>query len=244
CRQADVLTAGDEVVLETRHFHESDGTTTSGRPKESAEDYRYFPEPDLAPVEPTEELIEEIRATLPELPWVRRARVQADWGVSDEEMRDLVNAGALDLILATVDAGAPAAEARSWWVSYLTQQSNKRGVALTELEISPVQLARVIELVAEGKLTNKLGRQVVDAVLDGEGEPDQIVADKGLEVVRDDSALQKAVDDALAAQPDIAEKIRSGKVQAAGAIVGAVMKATRGQADPARVKELVIAACN
>ena len=244
CRQADVLTAGDEVVLETRHFHESDGTTTSGRPKESAEDYRYFPEPDLAPVEPTEELIEEIRATLPELPWVRRARVQADWGVSDEEMRDLVNAGALDLILATVDAGAPAAEARSWWVSYLTQQSNKRGVALTELEISPVQLARVIELVADGKLTNKLGRQVVDAVLDGEGEPDQIVADKGLEVVRDDSALQKAVDDALAAQPDIAEKIRSGKVQAAGAIVGAVMKATRGQADPARVKELVIAACN
>ena len=244
CRQADVLAAGDEVVLETRHFHESDGTTTAGRPKESAEDYRYFPEPDLAPVEPTEELIEGIRSTLPELPWVRRARVQADWGVSDEEMRDLVNAGALDLILATVDAGAPATEARSWWVSYLTQQSNKRGVALTELAISPGQVARVIELVAEGKLTNKLARQVVDAVLDGEGEPDQIVADKGLEVVRDDSALQKAVDDALAAQPDIAEKIRSGKVQAAGAIVGAVMKATRGQADPARVKELVIAACN
>ena len=244
CRQADVLTEGGEVVLETRHFQEGDGTTTSGRPKESAEDYRYFPEPDLAPVEPTEELIEEIRAALPELPWVRRARVQADWGVSDEEMRDLINAGALDLILATVDAGASPTEARSWWVSYLSQQANKRGVELTELAITPTQVSRVIELVAEGKLTNKLARQVVDAVLDGEGEPDQVVADKGLEVVRDDSALQKAVDDALAAQPDIAEKIRSGKVQAAGAIVGAVMKATRGQADPARVKELVIAACS
>ena len=243
CRQADVLTEGGEVVSETRHFQEGDGTTTSGRPKESAEDYRYFPEPDLAPVEPTEELIEEIRAALPELPWVRRARVQADWGVSDEEMRDLINAGALDLILATVDAGASPTEARSWWVSYLSQQANKRGVELTELAITPTQVSRVIELVAEGKLTNKLARQVVDAVLDGEGEPDQVVADKGLEVVRDDSALQKAVDDALAAQPDIAEKIRSGKVQAAGAIVGAVMKATRGQADPARVKELVIAAC-
>ena len=244
CRQADVLAEGGEVVLETRHFPEGDGTTTAGRPKESAEDYRYFPEPDLAPVEPSADLVEEIRATLPELPWVRRARVQEQWGVSDEEMRDLVNAGALDLILATVDAGATPAEARSWWVSYLTQQANKREVELDALSITPAQVARVIELVAEGKLTNKLGRQVVDAVLDGEGEPDQVVADKSLEVVRDDSALQKAVDDALAAQPDIAEKIRSGKVQAAGAIVGAVMKATRGQADPARVKELVITACS
>ena len=244
CRQADVLTEGGEVVLETRHFQEGDGTTTAGRPKESAEDYRYFPEPDLAPVEPSEELVEQIQATLPELPWVRRARVQAEWGVSDEEMRDLVNAGALDLILATVDAGAAPAEARSWWVSYLSQQANKRGVDLSALAITPAQVSRVIELVSEGKLTNKLGRQVVDAVLDGEGEPDQIVADKGLEVVRDDSALQTAVDEALAAQPDIADKIRSGKVQAAGAIVGAVMKATRGQADPARVKELVIAACS
>ncbi len=244
CRQANVLSEGGEVVLETRHFHEGDGTTTAGRPKESAEDYRYFPEPDLAPVEPSSELIEQIRATLPELPWVRRARVQKEWGVSDEEMRDLVNAGALDLILATVDAGASPTEARSWWVSYLTQQANKREVELDALSITPAQVTRVIELVAEGKLTNKLARQVVDAVLDGEGEPDQIVADKGLEVVRDDSALQKAVDDALAAQPDIADKIRSGKVQAAGAIVGAVMKSTRGQADPARVKELVIAACS
>ena len=244
CRQADILAEGGEVVLETRHFHEGDGSTTAGRPKESAEDYRYFPDPDLAPVEPTVELVEEIRATLPELPWVRRARVQQQWGVSDEEMRDLVNAGALDLILATVDAGATPTEARSWWVSYLTQQANKRGVELDALSITPAQVARVIELVTEGKLTNKLARQVVDAVVDGEGEPDEVVAAKGLEVVRDDSALQKAVDDALAAQPDIADKIRSGKVQAAGAIVGAVMKATRGQADPARVKELVIAACS
>ncbi len=102
----------------------------------------------------------------------------------------------------------------------------------------------IIGLVDEGKLTTKLAQQVATAVLDGEGEPAQIVADRGLEVVRDDSALQKAVDDALAANPpDIAEKIRGGKVQAAGKIVGDVMKATRGQADPARVKELVLAAC-
>ncbi|ANI92722.1 Asp-tRNA(Asn)/Glu-tRNA(Gln) amidotransferase subunit GatB [Dietzia timorensis] len=243
CRQAAVLEAGGEIALETRHYQEDDGTTSAGRPKESAEDYRYFPEPDLAPVEPSEELIESIRATLPELPWVRRARVQAEWGVSAEEMRDLVNAGALDLIIGTVDEGAKPADARSWWVAYLSQQANAREVELSGLQITPTQVARVIELVGEGKLTNKLARQVVDGVLDGEGEPDQIVADRGLEVVRDDSALQKAVDEALEAQPDVVAKIKDGKVQAAGAIVGAVMKATRGQADPARVKELVLASC-
>ncbi|KSZ59339.1 glutamyl-tRNA amidotransferase [Rhodococcus pyridinivorans KG-16] len=243
-RQAAVLVSGGEVIQETRHFQEADGTTSPGRRKETAEDYRYFPEPDLEPIAPDAAWVEELRATLPELPWLRRARIQADWGVSDEEMRDLVNAGALDLVIATTEAGAPASEARSWWVAYLAQQANTRGVELAELPIKPEQVARVIALVADGKLTNKLARQVVDGVLAGEGEPDEVVAARGLEVVRDDSALQAAVDAALAANPDIADKIRSGKVQAAGKIVGDVMKATRGQADPARVKELVIAACS
>ncbi|WP_213930389.1 Asp-tRNA(Asn)/Glu-tRNA(Gln) amidotransferase subunit GatB [Rhodococcus sp. B50] len=243
-RQAAVLVSGGEVIQETRHFQEADGTTSPGRRKETAEDYRYFPEPDLEPIAPDAAWVEELRATLPELPWLRRARIQAEWGVSDEEMRDLVNAGALELVIATTEAGAPASEARSWWVAYLAQQANTRGVELAELPITPEQLARVIALVAEGKLTNKLARQVVDGVLAGEGGPDEVVAARGLEVVRDDSALQAAVDAALAANPDIADKIRAGKVQAAGKIVGDVMKATRGQADPARVKELVIAACS
>jgi aspartyl-tRNA(Asn)/glutamyl-tRNA(Gln) amidotransferase subunit B len=105
-------------------------------------------------------------------------------------------------------------------------------------------VARVIELVASGDLSNKLARQVVDGVLAGEGEPDEVVAARGLAVVSDDTALLAAVDAALAAQPDIAEKIRGGKVQAAGAIVGAVMKATKGQADAKRVRELVIERCS
>ncbi len=243
-RQAAVLGAGGEVVQETRHFHEADGTTSSGRPKETAEDYRYFPDPDLEPVAPDADWIEQLRATLPELPWVRRARIQADWGMSDEQMRDLVNAGALDLIIATVDAGADSDAARSWWVSYLTQQANAREQELADLPITPAQLAAVIALVGEGKLTNKLARQVVDGVLAGEGEPAEVMAARGLEVVRDDSALQTAVDEALAANPDVVESIKAGKVQAAGKIVGDVMKATRGQADPARVKDLVLAACS
>ncbi|ALG85416.1 Asp-tRNA(Asn)/Glu-tRNA(Gln) amidotransferase subunit GatB [Gordonia phthalatica] len=242
-RQAAVLAAGGEIIQETRHFHEADGTTSAGRRKETAEDYRYFPEPDLPPVIATPEWVYSLRATLPELPWVRRARIQEQWGVSDEVMRDLVNVGAVDLIIETAEAGASADAARSWWVSFLAQQANTRDVELAELAITPKQVAEVIGMVDEGKLTNKLAQQVVVGVLDGEGEPAQVVADRGLEVVRDDSALQKAVDDALAANPDIADKIRGGKVQAAGKIVGDVMKATRGQADPARVKELVLAAC-
>ncbi|MGH3698578.1 MAG: Asp-tRNA(Asn)/Glu-tRNA(Gln) amidotransferase subunit GatB, partial [Pseudonocardiaceae bacterium] len=239
CRQAAVLTGGGEIVQETRHFDEAGGTTSPGRRKETSEDYRYFPEPDLVPITPSDEWVQRLRSTLPELPWQRQARVQAEWGLSDLELRDLVNAGALELIVATVDAGAPAAEARSWWVSYLSQQANSRGVELAELPITPEQLAQVITLVGAGTLTNTLARQVVDGILAGEGGPDEIVAARGLAVVSDDSALTVAVEQALAAQPDIAAKIRGGKIAAAGAIVGAVMKATGGQADAQRVRELV-----
>ncbi|MGH3790679.1 MAG: Asp-tRNA(Asn)/Glu-tRNA(Gln) amidotransferase subunit GatB, partial [Pseudonocardiaceae bacterium] len=241
CRQAAVLTGGGEIVQETRHFDEAGGTTSPGRRKETSEDYRYFPEPDLVPITPSDEWVQRLRSTLPELPWQRQARVQAEWGLSDLELRDLVNAGALELIVATVDAGAPAAEARSWWVSYLSQQANSRGVELAELPITPEQLAQVITLVGAGTLTNTLARQVVDGILAGEGGPDEIVAARGLAVVSDDSALTVAVEQALAAQPDIAAKIRGGKIAAAGAIVGAVMKATGGQADAQRVRELVLA---
>jgi aspartyl-tRNA(Asn)/glutamyl-tRNA(Gln) amidotransferase subunit B len=243
CRQAAVLVSGGEIVQETRHFDETTASTSPGRRKETSEDYRYFPEPDLVPIAPSDERVARLRATLPELPRQRRARAQAEWGLSDLELRDLVNAGALDLIAATVDAGAPAAEARPWWVMYLSQQANSRGVELTDLPITPGQVARVIALVDEGALTNTLARQVVDGVLAQEGEPDEIVAARGLAVVSDDSALTAAVEQALAAQPDIADKIRGGKVAAAGAIVGAVMKATGGQANAQRVRELVLARC-
>ncbi len=239
-RQAGVLAAGGTVTQETRHFQEADGTTSPGRPKETAEDYRYFPEPDLVPVAPSREWVEELRKTLPELPWERRKRIQQEWNLTDEELRDLFNTGAVDLVAATVEAGAKPGEARSWWVQYLTQQANARGVELSELPITPAQVARVIELVNSGELTNKLAREVVQGVLAGEGEPDEVVEQRGLKVVSDDSALIAAVDEALAAQPDVADKIRGGKVQAAGAIVGAVMKATKGQADAKRVRELVL----
>ncbi|MGW6936581.1 Asp-tRNA(Asn)/Glu-tRNA(Gln) amidotransferase subunit GatB [Lentzea sp. NPDC054927] len=243
-RQAAVLANGGEVTQETRHFDESSGSTSPGRKKETAEDYRYFPEPDLVPIAPSREWVEELRLTLPELPWERRARIKEEWKLTDEVLRDLVNANALDVIIATVEAGAKPDEARSWWVSYLAQQANSKGIEVTDLAITPAQVAKVIELVNAGTLTNKLAREVVNGVLEGEGSPEVVIEKRGLKVVSDDSALEKAVDEALAAQPDVAQKIRDGKVQAAGAIVGAVMKATKGQADAARVREIVLQRCS
>jgi aspartyl-tRNA(Asn)/glutamyl-tRNA(Gln) amidotransferase subunit B len=239
-RQAAVLAAGGTIRQETRHFQEADGSTSAGRIKETQEDYRYFPEPDLVPIAPARDWVAEIKANLPERPWERRARIQADWKLSDLELRDLVNAGALDLIEATVAAGAPSDDARSWWVAYLSQKANELEISLPELAITPAQLAKVIALIVNGDLTKGLARQVVDGVLAGEGEPEQVIEARGLKVVSDDSALYAAVDAALASDPSVSAKIKEGKLAAAGAIVGAVMRATKGQADAKRVRELVL----
>lgn len=238
-RQAAAIENGEVIVQETRHYQETDGTTSKGRPKETSEDYRYFNDPDLPPVIAPKEWVEEIRATLPELPWVRRARIQQEWKLPDAEMRDLVNAGALELIIATVEEGSTPDEARAWWVNYLAAKAKEAEADLDALAITPEQVARVIALVKEGKLTTKLGRQAVDGVLAGEGDVDEVVAQRGLEVVRDDGAIEAAVDEALAANPDIVEKYRAGNTKVTGAIVGAVMKATRGKADPAQVNKLI-----
>lgn len=239
-RQAAVLASGGRVIQETRHFHEDTGRSTSGRSKEQAEDYRYFPEPDLVPVAPSREWVEELRATLPEPPSVKRARLRAEWGVSDHDFQTLINAGALLLVEETIAAGVDQAAARKWWSGELTRIANDRGLELDSLGVTPDDIKRVEELLAEGSLNDKLARQVFDGVIAGEGTVDEIVASRGLGVVSDDSALLTAIDAALAEQPDVAEKIKGGKVQAAGAIVGAVMKATRGQADAAKVRSLLL----
>lgn len=239
-RQAAVLSDGSTIVQETRHWHEDTGETTAGRVKEEAEDYRYFPEPDLVPVAPSREWVEELRATLPEVPSARRARLQAEWGFTDLEMRDVVNAGAVALVEATVAAGTDAPGAKKWWLGEVARVANERGVALEDAGITPAEIARVHELIGAGSLNDKLARQVVEGVLAGEGSPDDVVAARGLAVVSDDGALGAAVDDAIAAMPDVAQRIRGGNLGAVGALIGAVMKATRGQADAGRARELII----
>jgi len=235
-----VLAEGRRIKQETRHFHEDTGVTTAGRSKEEAQDYRYFPEPDLVPVAPSRDWVEEIRSSLPELPSARRGRLIAAWALSELEFEALRNAGALDAVEATVAAGSSPADARKWWLGELARRANDAGIEVSSLPITPAQVARVAELVAAGTLNDQLARQVIEGVLDEEGTPDEVVAARGLAVVSDDSALLAEVDAAIAANPEVAAKIRDGKVAAAGALVGAVMKATRGQADATRVRELVL----
>jgi aspartyl-tRNA(Asn)/glutamyl-tRNA(Gln) amidotransferase subunit B len=242
-RQASVLDAGGRIVQETRHFHEDTGVSTSGRSKEEATDYRYFPEPDLVPLAPDAAWVEELRAALPEPPSARRARLQVDWGLTSHDMDSIANAGALDLIEATVAAGASSEAARKWWLGELARRANETGAELDALPITAAQVAGVQALVDAGKINDKLARQVLEGVLAGEGDPETVVAARGLGVVSDTGALGAAVDEAIAANPDIAQKIREGKVAAAGALVGAVMKTTKGQADANVVRTLILSKC-
>lgn len=239
-RQGEVLASGGRVHQETRHWHEDDGSTSPGRSKEQAEDYRYFPEPDLVPVAPAPEWVEELRLTLPEPPAQRRRRLVAEWGFTELEMRDVLGTGSLDLIAEAVDAGAAPGAARKWWSGELARRANAAGVELEDVGITPGQVAELQGLIEAGTINDKLARQVIDGVLAGEGSPSEVVEARGLAVVSDDGALTAAVDAAIAANPDVAQRIRDGKVQAAGALIGAVMKAMRGQADAARVRELIL----
>ena len=243
-RQAAILAAGGSITQETRHWHEDRGATSSGRPKSDADDYRYFPEPDLVPVQPSHELIETIRATLPENPADRRKRLAGDWGFSELEFRDVVNGGLLDVIEETVAAGAKPQAARKWWSGELTRIANADDKDVSDLAITPAQVAELANLVEEGKINDRIGREVLASVLAGEGSPAEIVSAKGLEIVSDDTALLAAIDEALAKQPDVIDAIREGRLQAAGAVIGAVMKAMQGQADAARVRELLIQRAN
>jgi aspartyl-tRNA(Asn)/glutamyl-tRNA(Gln) amidotransferase subunit B len=240
-RQASVLDAGGRIMQETRHFSEDTGDTRPGRSKETATDYRYFPEPDLVPLAPDADWIEELRAALPEPPRARRDRQRAEWGLTELDMQAIVNAGAVDLISATVTAGASAEAARKWWLGELARRANEAGIDLAAVGVTPEQVAELQGLVDAGKLNDKLARVVLEGVIAGEGSPTQVTSARGLGVMSDTGALTAAVDEAIAANPDVAAKIRDGKVAAAGALVGAVMKSTGGQADAKTVRELILA---
>ncbi len=238
-RHANRLESGEKIVQETRHFLEESGETRPGRSKEQAEDYRYFPEPDLVPVAPDAKWIEELRALLPEKPADRRKRLQTAWAVPDKEMNAMVNAELLDTVEQTVALGADPTKARSWWLGEISRIANDKAVSPTDL-ITVNDVAQIIELISKGELTDKLARQVVEGVIAKEGSPSEVIAKRGLKVVSDDSQLMKAIEEAIAAAPDTAEKVRGGNIPAAGALIGAVMKLTGGQADAAKVRELLL----
>jgi aspartyl-tRNA(Asn)/glutamyl-tRNA(Gln) amidotransferase subunit B len=238
-RHANRLESGEKIVQETRHFLEESGETRPGRSKEQAEDYRYFPEPDLVPVVPDAKWIEELRKLLPEKPADRRKRLQTAWAVPDKEMNAMVNAELLDTVEQTVLLGADPTKARSWWLGEISRIANDKAVSPTDL-MSVNDVAQIIELISKGELTDKLARQVVEGVIAKEGSPSEVIAKRGLKVVSDDSQLMKAIEEAIAAAPETAEKVRGGNIPAAGALIGAVMKLTGGQADAAKVRELLL----
>jgi aspartyl-tRNA(Asn)/glutamyl-tRNA(Gln) amidotransferase subunit B len=208
-RHAAVLNSGASILQETRHWHEDTGVTTSGRVKSDADDYRYFPEPDLVPVAPTRERVEELRATMPEPPDVRRRRLQNDWGYSDMEMRDVMNAGAVMLIEESVAAGATPAGARKWWMGELARRASAEARDLADFGVTPAHIAELDAMVGAGRLNDSMARQVLDAVLAGEGSPVAVADARGLQLVSDDGALSAAVDTVIAANPEAdAAKVR------------------------------------
>jgi aspartyl-tRNA(Asn)/glutamyl-tRNA(Gln) amidotransferase subunit B len=227
------------VVQETRHFDESGGTTRAGRRKETAEDYRYFPEPDLVPLAPPADQVEQLREGLPEPPSVRRARFAEANGFTATDIEQMTNAGILDLVEATIAAGASPTKAKGWWLGYLVGRANDLSVDVADLAMGPAQVVRISELEDDGSLTNKLARQVVDAVLAGEGDVDAVIEAHGWKVAGEDE-LAAAVDAAISGMADAAQKVRDGNLGAVGPLVGAVMKATGGSADAKRARELIL----
>lgn len=238
-RQAALLDAGTAIIQETRHWHEDTGTTSPGRPKSDADDYRYFPEPDLLPIRPSRALVDQLRAALPEPPAVERRRLKAEWGFSDVDFQSVVNAGLLVEVRETIEAGAGPQSARKWWMGELSRTANELNVEPASL-VTPAQVAELQVAVDAGIINDTLARRALAGLIANEGTVAEIIQARGLTVVSDDGALIAAIDAALAQHPTVLETIAGGKVEAAGAIIGAVMKAMGGKADAARVRELVI----
>jgi len=239
-RQAKVLDAGVAITQETRHWDEEARSTRSGRPKSDADDYRYFPDPDLVPVVTDEAWIERLRAELPENPLQRRHRLRQQWPYSETEFRDVVAAGLLDEIEATVSAGATPEAARKWWMGEIARIANEKGIAPEALGVTPADVVELESLIADKTINDKIARQVVGHIAEGEGRPSEVVQARSLAVVSDEGALTTAVEDAMAANPDVVERIKGGHMKAVGALIGPVMKATKGQADAGRVREIIL----
>jgi aspartyl-tRNA(Asn)/glutamyl-tRNA(Gln) amidotransferase subunit B len=166
--------------------------------------------------------------------------LQEAWAVPDKEMSAMINADVLDIVEATVLLGSDPTKARSWWLGEISRIANDKDIAIADLAITPQDVAEIVALVNAGELTDKLARQVVEGVIAGEGKPSEVVAKRGIKVVNDDGALMAAIEKVCAEQAETAEKVRNGHLPAAGALIGAVMKETKGQADAARVRELLL----
>jgi aspartyl-tRNA(Asn)/glutamyl-tRNA(Gln) amidotransferase subunit B len=240
-RQRRALDGGEELVQETRHFDEKTGTTSSLRTKEFAFDYRYFPEPDLVPFEPSQDWVDEIAGTMPELPADRRSRFASEFGLgaTDIEILTASKATADWFEDAALAYGGDAKRIVNWIIADLYGLLNEAGIELAQCKISPPQLAGLVRLIDSGAISGKQAKLVLGEMFDSGGDPAAIAEAKGLRQESDASAIETAVDEVIAAHPEAAEKVRAGQTNTIGFLVGQVMRSTKGQANPALVNELL-----
>ncbi len=239
-RQAAALDAGETLIQETRHWSEDEGRTISMRSKEEAFDYRYFPEPDLPPLEPAGGWIEELRSRLPELPAARRERYEADLSIRPEEARIIAGDGVwAGFFEGTVALGADAKAAANWLTQDLAGQLNEAKLELADAPVTPAHLADLIRLVADGTISGTGAKQVLAEVVGAGGDVETIVKEQGLEQVSDTGELGAIIDRVIAENPGPVEQFRGGKDGVIGFLVGAVMKASGGSANPKVVQDLL-----
>jgi len=239
-RQAAVLREGGKVEQETRLWDAAAGRTVSMRSKEEAHDYRYFPEPDLPPLEVSLAWIEEIRRDLPELPDARRRRFATQYGLPDYDAAILTQSRTLgDYYEATAAASGSPKMASNWIMGELTRKMNELGVAIDAVDISPEALAGLIRLVDSGTITGPIAKDVFEKMYGTGRSAESIVAAEGLASINDDAALEAAVREAIARNETAVAQYRAGKQQTFGFLVGQVMKATKGKANPATVNALM-----
>ena len=237
-RQEEVLEDGGHVVQETRTFDPARGITLSMRSKENAHDYRYMPEPDLPPIVTSEETIEKYRSELPELPDARRARLEKEYGLSDYDAGIITSSRAMaEYFDAVVATGADPKLAANWIMGDLAKNLNEDGIDITKSPVSAERLGKMIGLIMKDTISGKIAKKVFKEMWTNEDEPEKIVKDKGLVQITDTGAIEAAVDAAIAANPKAVEEYKGGKKKAIGALVGQVMKATRGKANPQMLAE-------
>ncbi len=239
-RQEEVLTGGGEVVQETRHWDADANVTTPLRTKEYAFDYRYFPEPDLVPLEPDQAFIDEVRAGLPELPVERRRRFREEYELPVHDTVILTSSKAMgDFFEAVVEEGADPKVASNWMMGELSAFLNARNIEIDEVLITPDQLAAMIGLLDKGVISGKIAKSVFEEMLESGKDPDAIVEERGITQISDEEELARLIDEAIEENPASVDDFRKGKEKALGFLVGQVMRKTRGRANPQMVNELL-----
>lgn len=239
-RQAELLEDGGKVVQETRTWDEKEGVTKSMRTKEEANDYRYFPEPDLVPFTVSDEYIENIRKSLPELPDTRKERYMKEFGLSSEDAVFMTNDKATaDYFEAAVEAGADPKACVNWLMGEFASQLSTDGIEIAKAPVSAENLAALLKLISKGTISGKIAKKVFATMWKEGGNPEEIVKAQGLVQISDTAELSKLVDEVVGKNPKAVEDFKAGKKKAVGALVGQIMKATKGKANPRVINELL-----